>query len=381
MDWLSIALFSAGLVILVAGAEALVRGAARLAAAFSVTPLVIGLTVVAFGTSSPELAVSLGGVLTGHEQVSLGTLVGSNIFNVLVILGLGALIAPLTVHAQLIRIEIPIMIGASVSVLAFGWNGSVNRWEGALLVLGIVGYTAFLVRQSRKASRFVKAEYAREIAPARGATPESVLVNLGLTLLGLGLLTWGAKWMVDGAVEIAAAIGLSQLAIGLTVVAIGTALPELATTVVAAYRGERDIAVGNVMGSNLFNILAILGLTALVSEGGIAVPDTARIYDIPVMIAVALACLPASFPGGSIGRGKGAIFLFCYGLYLSLLVLTAVESGTRDAFANAVAWIVLPLTALVLVALIGWEWSSRRQRGSLGAADSGPGPERGRKDS
>jgi cation:H+ antiporter len=360
MYWLSIVLFVIGLGLLLAGAEVLVKGASRLAVAVGISPLVVGLTVVAFGTSSPELAVSVGGALTARTDIAVGNVVGSNIFNVLVILGLAATITPLAVHEQLIKIEVPLMIVVSVLALAFAIDGSVARWEGALLFLGIVAYTWFAVRQSRKESAEVQAEYAREFGPqARGPRPP-LIWNLFLIALGLGLLMLGAKWLVDGAVDIAQALGLTELVIGLTIVAAGTSLPEVATSVVASLRGERDIAVGNVVGSNLFNILAVMGLAAAVAPEGLPVSSSAITFDIPVMIAVAVACLPVFFSGGVIDRWEGGVFLLYYVLYASYLVLQAMQHDMTSAFGTAVLTYVLPLTLLTLGVIFYREWRSRR---------------------
>jgi cation:H+ antiporter len=363
MVWLSIVLFVIGLGLVLAGAEVLVKGASRLAVAAGVSPLVIGLTVVAFGTSAPELAVSVASGLTGRPKIALGNVVGGNIFNILVILGLAAMIVPLTVREQLIRIEVPVMIVISVLVLVFAVDGVIARWEGMLLSLGIIGYTAFAIRQSRKESQEVQAEYAREYGP----NPHGMSRQFGpgwqvvMVLFGLGLLLLGAKWLVEGAVEIAEALGMSQLVIGLTIVAAGTSLPELATSVVASVRGERDIAVGNVVGSNIFNLLAVLGLTAVVAPDGVPVPPAALTFDIPVMIVVALACLPVFFPAGMIDRWEGGVFLLYYVIYGTFVVFKAAEHDATRAFGNAMITYVIPLTGLTLGVIFYREWRARRR--------------------
>jgi cation:H+ antiporter len=363
MSWLSIVLFVIGLGLLLAGAEVLVRGASRLAFAAGISPLVVGLTVVAFGTSAPELAVGVGSALAGEPDIALGNVIGGNIFNVLVILGISALIVPLAVHERLIRIEVTLLIVISVLVLVFATDGVIARWEGMLLFLGIIAYTVFAVRQSRMESQDVQAEYAREF----GANPRAAARQFGLgwqvllVVLGMGLLMLGARWLVEGAVDIAEALGMSELVIGLTVVAAGTALPEVATSVIASIRGERDIAVGNVVGSNIFNILGVLGLAAAVAPEGIPVQLSALTFDLPIMIAVAVACLPVFFSGGVIGRWEGAIFLLYYVLYSTFLLLKAVEHDATNAFGKAILTYVLPLTLLTLGVIFWREWRARRR--------------------
>lgn len=340
----------AGLVLLVVGAEWLVRGASRLAAAAGVSPLVIGLTIVAFGTSAPEMAVSVGAAWSGQADLALGNVVGSNIFNVLFILGLSALVAPLVVAQQLVRLDVPLMIAASVLVYLLGMDGQIGRFDGILLFAGILAYTLFLIVQSRKeSSAAVQAEYAQEFSAAAQGTGQWLL-NLAFILGGLVLLVLGSRWLVDAAVVIAHWFGVSELVIGLTIVAAGTSLPELATSVIASLRGERDIAVGNVVGSNLFNLLSVLGLSSAVAPAGIPVPEAALAFDIPVMIGVALACLPIFFTGYIITRWNGALFLFYYLAYSAYLVLVAMQHAALPLFGQAMLFII-PLTALMLLVL------------------------------
>jgi cation:H+ antiporter len=337
-----------GLVILIIGAEVLVRGASRLAAALGITPLVIGLTVVAFGTSSPEMAVSVMSGISGQADVALGNVVGSNIFNVLFILGLSALITPLLVSQQLVRLDVPLMIVVSILLLLLGMDGRISRLNGVLLFVGIVIYTAFLIRQSRREKPEVVKEYSQEFATQPSA-PSHWPLNLGMILLGLFLLVLGSRWLVNGAVAIAQHFGISELIIGLTIIAAGTSLPEVATSVIAGLRGERDIAVGNVVGSNIFNILAVLGLAAAVTPGGIPVAQAVLRFDLPVMIAVAVSCLPIFFTGNIIARWEGALFLGYYCAYTLYLVLAATEHDSLPMFSQAMLWFVLPLTVITLI--------------------------------
>jgi cation:H+ antiporter len=337
-----------GLVALGAGGELLVRGASRLAAAMRISPLVIGLTVVAFGTSSPELAVSVQASFAGNSDIALGNVVGSNIFNVLLILGISALVVPLVVSSRLIRWDVPLMIGVSLLVLALGWDGSINRLNGLLLFGGLVWYIYWCVSASRGESPEVKSEFAQETpAPPHGRT--QILAQVGLIVAGLLALGLGSRWLVAGAVTLAEGMGVSQLIIGLTIVAAGTSLPELVTSVVAACRGERDIAVGNVVGSNIFNILGVLGLAGVVSPLGVTVSPVALRFDIPVMIAVAAACLPIFFTGHRIARWEGGLFLAYYLAYTAHLVLDANGSPFSRTLASVMTVFVLPLTAITLV--------------------------------
>jgi len=339
-----------GLVLLLSGAELLVRGAARLAARFGISPLVIGLTVVAFGTSAPELAVSVQSGLSGQTDIAVGNIVGSNIFHVLVVLGLSALIAPLVVQQQLVRFDVPLVIGVSVLFWVMALDGRIGLFDGLLLTVGIVAYTDFAIRQSRRESPEVQAEYAQEFDGGASAWIERLPVQIVFIAAGLALLVLGATWLVDSAIAIAHALGVSEIVIGLTIVAAGTSL--LATSVVAALRGERDIAVGNVIGSSLFNLLAIAGIAALVTPGGLDVAAALVRFDLPVMIAVALACLPIFATGHRIARWEGALFLGYYAVYVSYLILAATQHTALPAYSATVLGFVLPLTAVTLIVLL-----------------------------
>ena len=337
-----------GLVLLVGGAEFMVRGAARLASAVGISPLVVGLTVVAFGTSSPELAVSVMSAFKGNADLALGNVVGINIFNVLLILGLSAVIVPLVVAQQLVRFDVPVMIGVSVLLFLVGLDGNIGRLDGVLLFSGVIAYTIFLIRQSRKeGSAEVKTEYEDEFGGRKGSG--SLMKNLGLVILGFGGLMVGSNWLVESAVTIARAFGISELVIGLTIVAAGTSMPEVATSVVAALRGERDIAVGNVVGSNIFNILCVLGFSSIVAPSGINVSAAALHFDIPVMIGVAVACLPVFFAGYQITRVNGVVFLAFFAGYMVYLGLTATQHEALGTYHAALMYFVLPITVLTLL--------------------------------
>lgn len=336
-----------GFALLVAGAEMLVRGAVRVAAAAGISSLVIGLTVVALGTSAPELAVSVKAGLAGQADIAVGNVVGSSILNVLLILGLSALIVPLTVDRQLVRLDVPIMIGVSLLTCLLALDGRLGRLEGALLATGLAVYVVWSIRVSRH-----QADAVPEVAHAavsRGPHPWTWWVaSATLTLGGLGLLVMGARFMVDGAVVLARALGVSELVIGLTVIAAGTSLPEVATSVMAALRGERDIAVGNVVGSNIFNLLGVLGATAVVSPHGVAVAPAALRFDLPVMLAVAVACLPVFLTGFTISRAEGALLLGYYVAYVTYLSLHASGHAAEEVVGAGLIWFALPLTALGL---------------------------------
>lgn len=299
----------AGVALLYFGGEALVGGAARLALRTGLPPLAVGLTVVAFGTSSPELAVSVQAALDGLGDVALGNVIGSNICNVALILGIAALIRPLSVHLQVIKIDVPIMIAVSALLWLVLRDAAISRLEGALLFAGIIVYTWMNLRQAAR-------EPVGDIDLGPGTHQGGSLGRDALWIVGgLAALVLGARWFVAGAIEVAAAAGLSQAFIALTVVAVGTSLPELTTSVLAALRGEQDIAVGNVVGSNVFNILGILGASALVRPlAAVGVGN----FDLLVMIGVALLALPLLMTGSRLSRAEGAVLLACYAAYVAI---------------------------------------------------------------
>ena len=351
-------LFAVGLAALVLGANLLVRGAGKLALSFGISPLVVGLTIVAFGTSAPEVAVSVASVLEGKTDLAVGNVVGSNIFNVLFILGISALIVPLVVNRQLIRQEVPIMFGASLLMAWLVRDGSLAQWEGGLLLVLMLSYTAFLVVQSRResaASGGAQAakpdEFADELQPpSPGAWDSKFPAQLILIAAGLALLVLGSDWLVSAAVAFAKALGVSDVVIALTIVAAGTSMPEVATSITAALKGERDIAVGNVVGSNTFNILGCLGISGVVAgTDGLAVAPSLLAFDIWVMLAVALACLPMFATGGEIARWEGGVFAGYYVAYVSYLILAAQAHDALGTFSNVMLWFVVPLTVITLL--------------------------------
>ncbi|MCR6649976.1 MAG: calcium/sodium antiporter [Cellvibrionaceae bacterium] len=352
MTWVLLVL---GLVLLVFGADLLVKGAARLAGNFGVPALVIGLTVVAFGTSAPELAVSVKAAYSGQAELAIANVVGSNIFNVLFILGLAALISPLIISHQLIRQDVPLMVGASVVLVLMTLNNSIERWEALILLLGLIAYTAFLFYQGRKKGVDTSDGEVEEMLKAKVPTWQNVLLVIG----GLILLVLGARWLVQSAVEIATMFGVNEAVIGLTIVAAGTSLPEVVTSVVATIRGERDIAVGNVVGSNIFNILCVLGLSGLVSPAPLLAGEQMAMIDIPVMLGVALLCVPLFFAGATLTRIDGGVFLVLYVAYVWFLIALALSQPYLPTLQNGIVFGLLPL---VLVYTAYSLWHSLRRR-------------------
>lgn len=344
----AIFLFVAGLALVIGGADFLVRGAARLAAALGVPALVIGLTIVAFGTSSPEVVVSLQATTTGKADLAVGNVIGSNIFNVLFVLGFSALVMPLRVSEQLIRLDVPVMIGVSSLAMLLALNEHLSNVEGLVLLGILISYVSLLIWLSRRRPELVP--IPGEIALPAGRT--RWLLNLIMIAVGLGALIIGSRLFVQGAVDIARMMGLSELVIGLTIAAGGTSLPEVATAVAASIKGERDIAVGAVVGSNIFNVLLVLGSAAAFTPGGVGVLRAALSFDLPLMIAVSIACLPIFFAGMQISRLEGGIFLVYYAAYVAFLALDATKHSAQPIFTNVMLMFVLPITILTVAVLL-----------------------------
>ena len=365
MSATTILLLILGIVALVAGAEGLVRGAARLAARTGMSSVVIGLTVVAFGTSAPELAVSVGDAIRGGDEagsIAIGNVVGSNIANILLVLGLAAAVGgSLFVAQRIVRLDVPIMIAVSVLVLVFVLDEQLGRIEGLVLVVLLIAYIVWTVTAAtRGSSTATVAEYDEAFDPDTLAE-SPVIVDVAYLLAGLGLLVIGSQALVSSASDIAADLGVSDLVIGLTVVAIGTSLPEVATSVLAAIRGERDLAVGNAIGSNLFNLMAVLGITAIVSPNALPVASSAVRVDIPVMVAVAVACLPIFANGHVLNRWEGIVFLVLYGGYIGWLLLDASDHGLRDAYGSTMVFLVIPVIAVTIMVM----WARGRAASSF----------------
>lgn len=353
MDLITTILFILGFVLLITGAEFLVRGASRLAIAAGISPLVVGLTVVAYGTSAPELAVAVQSTYAGQADIAIGNVVGSNIANILLVMGIAATVSPLVVDQQLVRKEIPLMIGLSFLLFGIGLDGQIGLIDGIVLAAGAVIYTIFVIRQSRKETKAIQDEYTQEFDgnADKYKGPMQIAIQLGLIAIGLVMLITGSGWLIDGAVALAKVFGVSELVIGLTVVAVGTSLPEIATSVVAGMRGEQDIVVGNLVGSNIFNILFVLGFGSVASFGGIAVSQSAVSFDIPVMIVVAIACLPIFFTDYRVARWEGLIFLTYYILYTIYLYLSATGSMALATFTTLLIGFIIPLTVITIATI------------------------------
>ncbi|MBT5872304.1 MAG: calcium/sodium antiporter [Candidatus Latescibacteria bacterium] len=355
MEWSELLLFISGLILLAIGAEIFVRGSSNIATLLGISPLVVGLTVVAFGTSAPEVAVGLKAGLSGQAGVTVGNAVGSNIINVLLVLGMSATIAPLVIARKLIRLDVPIMIGVSVMVLVCGYDGVLSPVEGLFFVLGIIAYVTYSIYESRTDRNDVDQDFEVEYVSASMPVRATWIRNVLLILTGLFMLVLGADWLVESAVSMARSIGVSELTIGLTVVAIGTSLPEIATSVIATLRGERDIVVGNIVGSNIFNVLLVLGSVSLVAPGGLPIPMAALNFDIPIMIAVAIACLPIFVSGSTISRNEGILFLAYFAFYLTYLVMDSQNHDNLPLFSAVMLVFVIPISVISFFIVI-WRW-------------------------
>lgn len=302
-----------GVVLLVAGAEGLVRGASALALRVGISPLVVGLTVVAIGTSSPELVVSVQAALAGQGGVAVGNVVGSNIANLGLIVGLAALLSPMVVDRTLVHEDMPVMLGSMVALVAMLWDGTLSRWEGGLLACGAIVYTVAKIRVSRQR---VRAEHAALPAEVRDALAEA---NVGfkrhimLVIGGIALLVYGSEVLLSGAIAAAETLGVSEAVVGLTLVALGTSLPELATTIAAARRGQGEIALGNAVGSNIFNVFSVIGPAALVApidSLGVGLDSLGS------MVGFGLITLIFLVSGGRTQRWEGAVLLLGYVGYM-----------------------------------------------------------------
>lgn len=310
--------FLAGLAVLYVGAEALVKGAVRLARSMGVSPLVIGLTLVAFGTSAPELSLDLTAAWKGSVGLAFGDLVGSNIANVGLILGIGALVRPLRVESRLLRVEVPVVIAVSLGLWVLAADGRVGRGDGLLMLACFALFLVFMLRSARRGPQHAEQETEQE-TERLGKNRHGRVASVLLVLAGLAGLVLGAQLMVHAAVEMARIFGVSELVIGLTIVAVGTSLPELATSVVGALRGESDLVVGNVLGSNVFNLLLIMPLVAQVQP--LPIESRSLWVDVPVMIAFALAMVPIMWQGLSISRAEGALLVLAYVAFVVATVL------------------------------------------------------------
>ena len=331
MDLLAWVVFLAGLVIIVLGAELLLKGASRIALLLGIPPILVGLTIVSVGTSTPELAVGITAVAEGKGSLAVGNIAGTNILNILFILGLSALIRPLPLRLLSTRLDVPVMIASAVALVAMSADRVITRFEGLVLLAAAVPYTVALVYLSRRESPAARREFTEEYGheqavppPGSAVPPRRAAVGAWSTVLlaaGMALTVLGAELLVSGAVDIAAAMGVSDAVIGLTIVAVGTSAPELATTLVATIKDDRDVAVGNLIGSSIYNILVILGITCAVAPAGVQLSAGILLVDLPLAALVAVACLPVFRSDRRVSRREGGTFVAAYLLYLGSLLL------------------------------------------------------------
>jgi cation:H+ antiporter len=341
--------FIAGLAALIGGAELFLRGVDHFGVKWRVSPLIMGLTVVAFATGAPELAISLQAAIAGNADLVLGNIVGSNIANILLILGISAIIKPLAVKLRVVQIDVPIVIAASVLLYVIAFDGELTTLDGVWLLLGLVAYSVFTFFQIKKERDNQPEETDFEAEQRKLSTGWFFYVkNIGYLVVGMGLIIQGSDWMVKSAVEIATILGLSELVIGLTIVSIGTSLPEVATSIATIRKGNTDMAVANVMGSNLYNILLTLGLTVVIAPNILAVSPAAIALDLPFMVAVSIMCIPIFIAGFDITKLDGAILLFYYSSYLTYLVLDAVGSSYEQKMEMIMLYGVIPATLIYI---------------------------------
>jgi cation:H+ antiporter len=349
--------FLAGLVGLLIGGHFVVDGASRIGARFGLSSMVIGLTIVAAGTSAPELAVVSQSIIADDTELAVGSIIGSNIANVLLVLGLAATFGAIQVTNRVVRVDIPIMIGASVALLLMALDGALTRVEGVTLFAGLLGFVVWTLRAAPKAEAEVgdagEGDDAGGAASDADISPERPMyVSIVALIGGIGALAVAARYVVSGAEEIAINLGVPELIVGLTIVALGTSAPEIVTTVIAALQGRRDLAVGNAVGSNIFNILLVLGATSALAPDGIAIGTDAIELDLPILVAAAVACLPMVFWDNRLDRWEGGVFVAYYGAYLVFLVLDATGHRAANPFAFVLVAFVMPLTVITVAAVI-----------------------------
>lgn len=309
---ITVTMLLAGLALLFVGGESLVRGAVALAARMRLSPFVIGLTVVGFETSTPELLVSVSAALKGSPDIAMGNVVGSNIANILLIVGVSAAIAPVALSLRPIARDLAVMTASTALLLLFAWLGMIDRWTGLAMFAALIGYLVWAIRAG------APADISSAGLPGKGE-PLGTPATAGLLAGGLAGLMLGATWLVDSATQIARAVGLSEAVIGLTIVAVGTSLPELATSIIAAFRKQGEVALGNVIGSNIFNVLAILGATATIAP--LTVADSFAAFDAPIALAATLALVAVIAFAKGLWRWTGAAFLIAYVAYIAALTV------------------------------------------------------------
>lgn len=358
---MTVLFFILGLVILIAGAELFLHSVDKFGLAWSVSPVVMGLTVVAFATGAPELAISLQAAAEGKPDLVLGNILGSNIANILLILGIAGLMKPLNITNRIIKIDVPVVIGASVLLFVLAIDGTLTPSDGFIILAALVVYSLFVYRQIKKDRQINRLKNEENPTKLHEPLTSWFYTKYVLILLvGLVFIVFGSRWMVNSAVGIAGVLGISELIIGLTIVSIGTSLPEVATSLSAVRHNDSDTAVANVMGSNIYNIFLTLGLTIVVAPGALSVSPDALKLDMPIMIAVAVACLPLFWPGKQMGRVEAAGFLFYYIAYMAYLVLISIDHPLQDIMAWWMIWVIMPVTVVLLIAKFVLDYKRKR---------------------
>ena len=341
---MTLLLFILGLASLILGADFFLKAVDRIGLKWGVSPMVMGLTVVAFATGAPELAISLKAAMNDSADLVLGNIIGSNIANILLILGITGFITPLQIKLRIVRIDVPIVIAMSIVLYLLALDGVLSLTDGIVLLLGLLTYSVFTFLQIRKNKVDISDLYDHDEEVELATGTLFYVKNLGLLLAGLALIALGANWMVSSAVTIAKLLGMSELVVGLTIVSIGTSLPEVATSMTAARKGNADIAVANVLGSNIYNIMLTLGLTIVVTPGVLEVSRNALMLDMPFMIAVAVGCIPIFLTGFDLDRKDASLFLFYYAGYLIYLILEATGSEYLGWIEKGFFFGILPFT-------------------------------------
>ena len=357
---MTVFLFILGLAVLIGGAELFLRAVDKFGAAWSVSPVVMGLTVVAFATGAPELAISLQAAIDGKPDLVLGNILGSNVANILLILGIAGLVHPLKITNRIIKVDVPMVIMASTLLFILAIDGLLSPLDGGIIFIGLILYSIFMYYQIKKDRKQNKRKKSEEVKLDEPVTPQFYGKYILLLLGGLVFIVLGSRWMVASAVEIAGILGISELIIGLTIVSIGTSLPEVATSVSAVRHGDSDTAVANVMGSNLYNILLTLSLTVLIAPGAIDVSQEAINLDLPIMLIVAIACLPLFWPGKELGRKEAIGFLFYYVAYMTYLVFLAMEHPFKETMEVIMVWGIFPITAFLVILKFLFDFRSKR---------------------
>ncbi|HKK24163.1 MAG TPA: calcium/sodium antiporter [Gracilimonas sp.] len=357
---MTVFLFILGLAVLIGGAELFLRAVDKFGAAWSVSPVVMGLTVVAFATGAPELAISLQAAIDGKPDLVLGNILGSNVANILLILGIAGLVHPLKITNRIIKVDVPMVIMASTLLFILAIDGLLSPLDGGIIFMGLILYSIFMYFQIKKDRKQNKRKKSEEVKLDEPVTPQFYGKYILLLLGGLVFIVLGSRWMVASAVEIAGILGISELIIGLTIVSIGTSLPEVATSVSAVRHGDSDTAVANVMGSNLYNILLTLSLTVLIAPGAIDVSQEAINLDLPIMLIVAIACLPLFWPGKELGRKEAIGFLFYYVAYMTYLVFLAMEHPFKETMEVIMVWGIFPITAFLVILKFLFDFRSKR---------------------